>query len=350
MAIALGAMATSVAIVGVSGLSGIELARLVAARPELELVAVLSDRWAGDRLGRWVRDLPSSGELVVRPMSELASVLDEAEIVALATPAEASAELAPKILARGRRVLDLSGAFRIPDTEVFRSYYRFEHPEPALLAEAHFGLPQLPKAAGDAPPIDEARLVANPGCYATAAILPLAPLLAKGLVEPDALFIDGKSGVTGAGRKVAEKYLFTEVSENLSPYRVGDHQHTPEIELALSRVSGLDARVTFVPNLVPIRRGLLASCFGRLVEGTDPASLEPALREAYEHATSALGRVVEVDVPEEVTVASVWGSARARLGVRGDAKRRSFAAVSAIDNLMKGAASQALENLLRMIG
>jgi N-acetyl-gamma-glutamyl-phosphate reductase len=343
-------MTTSVAIVGISGLSGIELARLVDTRPELELVGALSDRWTGDVLGRWVRDLPTKSELPVRPMNALDAVVAEADVVALATPAEASAELAPRILAKGKRVLDLSGAFRIPDPDVFRAYYRFTHPEPSLLAEAHFALPQLPKAAGDAPPIDKARLVANPGCYATAAILPLAPLLERGLVEADALFVDGKSGVTGAGRKVAEKYLFTEVSENLSPYRVADHQHTPEIELALRRVSGREARVTFVPNLVPIRRGILASCFGRLSEGADPAALEPALREAYEGAPSPLGRVVEIDAPEEVTVASVRGTARARLGVRGDASRRSFAAVSAIDNLMKGAASQALENLLRMVG
>jgi N-acetyl-gamma-glutamyl-phosphate reductase len=341
---------TPIAIVGVSGFSGIELAKLVSARRELELVSVFSDRWRGELLGKHVAGLGRAAHVVVRPQAEALMAAHEADVVLLATPAEVSAELAPKILANGSRVLDLSGAFRLPDPDVFRAYYRFEPADPAVLAETRYALPQLPHASGGAPAIETARLVSNPGCYATAAILPLAALLARGLVEPEGLFIDGKSGVTGAGRKLADKYLFTEVAENLSAYRVADHQHTPEIELALSRIAGRDVRVTFAPHLVPLRRGLVATCFGRLHEGVSQADLEAAMRDAYPDESSVFGeRIVEVVAVEDATVAAVHGTPRARIAARADTPRRAFVAIGAIDNLMKGAASQALENLLAML-
>jgi N-acetyl-gamma-glutamyl-phosphate reductase len=337
--------------VGVSGFSGIELVRLAAARPELSIAAVLSDRWQGEPLGKWIPGLPEgAAELRVRPQADALPACRDADVGVLATPAEASAELAPAILAAGRRVLDLSGAFRLASPDVFRAYYRFEHPEPALLAEAHYGLPQVPAAAGSAPAIDRARIVANPGCYATAAILPLAPLLAAGLVEPRGIFVDGKSGVTGAGRKVAENLLFTEVSENLSPYRVGDHQHTPEIELALSRAANADVSVIFAPHLVPLRRGLLSTCFGRLTQAGAVADLHAALERAYAAAPSPFADpVVEVVAPDQVTVQDVHRRPTARVGARADGARGLFVAIGALDNLLKGAASQAIENLLAMV-
>ena len=344
-------MTISIAVVGVSGFSGLELVKLAGSRAELTVTSVLSDRWRDAPLERWLPGLPARlASLVVRPQADALAAAREADLVVLATPAEASAELAPKLLGLGRRVLDLSGAFRLTSPDVFREYYRFEHPEPALLAEAHYGLPQLPEAAGDAPRLRDARLVANPGCYATAAILPLAPLVAEKLAEPGAIFVDGKSGVTGAGRKVAENLLFSEVSENLTPYRVANHQHTPEIELALSRVAKTDVSVTFAPHLAPLRRGLLATTFGRLTERGREADLHAALRRAYESALSPfLDPVVEVVSPEEVAVKDVWGRPTARVGARGDVRRGSFVAIGALDNLLKGAASQAMENLLGMI-
>lgn len=345
-----------VAIVGVSGFSGMELARLISSRAELELVAVFADRWKGERLGARVEVAAQAAQLVVQPMTALDEALGGAEIVLLATPAEASAELAPKLLARGLRILDLSGAFRLRDASIFRAYYGFDHPAPELLAEAHFGLPQAPGAAGDAPAIAEARLVANPGCYATAAMLPLAALLAadapdhKGaLVDGASLFVDGKSGVTGAGRKIAEKYLFTEVAENVSPYRVANHQHTPEIEQALSRIANEPVRVTFAAHLLPVKRGLLATTYGRMRPGVRGADLEARLASHFARASSPLGDVVAVRSPDEVTIASVAGTVRATVAVRGDDERGTFVALAAIDNLLKGAASQALENLLSMI-
>jgi N-acetyl-gamma-glutamyl-phosphate reductase len=331
---------TPVAVVGASGFSGMELCRLVAGAPELELVAAIADRWRGERLGDRVEAEGPAADLVVRPQAELEGAVDAAAIVALATPAEVSIELAPRLLARGKRVLDLSGGFRLEDPAAYARWYGLEHAAPSLLREARYALPELPRTAGpSAPGIGEARLGANPGCYATAAILATAPLLAEGALEPR-VFIDGKSGVTGAGRKLAEPYLFTEIDANVSPYRVGVHQHCPEIELALGRACGRPVAVTFVPHLLPIARGLLTTVFGAAIGEPDVAAI---LGRAY--AGSPIVRVV---APEQVSIARVARTARAAVGGRADPERRSLVAICAIDNLMKGAASQALQNLVAM--
>jgi N-acetyl-gamma-glutamyl-phosphate reductase len=346
-----------IAIVGVSGFSGMELSRLVASRGELELVAAFADSWRGLRLGARVELPEPAASLVVRPLAELDLHGADADVVCLATPAEASAELAPKLVARGQRVLDLSGAFRLRDLATFRAYYGFEHPSPGLVGEACFGIPQLPLTAGDGPSVREARIVANPGCYATAATLPLAALLARDaddgrgpLVEAAPLFVDGKSGVTGAGRKVAEKYLFTEVAENVSPYRVANHQHTPEIEQALARVAGEPVSVTFAAHLLPVKRGLVTTTYGRMRAGVTSADVERRVASYYAKCSSPLGEIVRAVGPDEATIASVANTVRATIAARGDDARGTFVAIGAIDNLLKGAASQALENLLAMIG
>ena len=346
-----------VAVVGVSGYSGMELARLASRRPEIELVGVYGDRWKNEPLRGRVDVVGAAVDLTVEPADALVRSFTEgprpangADIVVMATPAEVSAELAPQVVKAGLRAIDLSGAFRIRDLEVFRAYYGFEHPAPELVASARYALPQLPVTAGDAPPITEAKVVSNPGCYATAAILPLAPLLEAGLLDGSALFVDGKSGVTGAGRKVAEKYLFTEVAENVSPYRVANHQHTPEIEQALSRAAGSAVSITFAPHLLPVKRGLIATSFGRLAKGASAADVAACLSSFVASARSPLGAVLELGKTDEVTIASVAFTERARLGVTVDEARGTFVTVCAIDNLLKGAASQALENLLEMIG
>lgn len=341
---------TPIAVVGSSGYSGAELIRLLGAAPEFTLTAAFSDRDKGRCLGEVIANVaPRSADLVVRPQAEASLACADAAIVALATPAEVSIELAPKLLAGGARVIDLSGAFRLPDTAVFREYYGFEHGAPELLSEAHYGLPQVPAASGAGPAIGAARLVANPGCYATAAILALAPFVAGGMIGGEPIFIDGKSGVSGAGRKLSEKLLFMEVSENVSAYRVVDHQHTPEIELALSRVAQRAIMVSFVPHLLPVQRGLITTCFARSAE-RDPERLRQALDEYYADASRLAGSVVvQTGRVEEATIQSVRGTPSARVGVACDRRTGGLVAAAAIDNLLKGAASQALENLHRMV-
>lgn len=334
-----------VAVVGVSGFSGAELARLLAAHPSFVLTGAVADRWKGESLAARLGLRGPAGRVVVAPMAAAEDVAGAAEVTLLATPADVSARLAPALLGRGVRVVDLSGAFRLRDPAAYPRWYGFEHPAPELLAEARYGLPEVPEAAGDAPPPDRARLVANPGCYATAAILALAPLVAAGLVADGGVFADGKSGVTGAGRKLEEHLLFTEVDENVSPYRVARHQHAPEIEQALARLAGRPVPVTFVPHLLPIRRGLIVTAFARLAPGAGAADAAEATRAFYAR------RAGEVDVvePESVTIARVAHTPRALVGARSDGERGGAVAIGALDNLLKGAASQALQNLCAMV-
>ncbi|MDI1430817.1 N-acetyl-gamma-glutamyl-phosphate reductase [Polyangium sorediatum] len=334
-----------VSILGVSGFAGSELARLVADHDSLSLVGVAADRWQGSKLGERVRVPASVGKLPVAPMSDAITVARQSEVALLATPAEVSAKLAPELLAHGVRVVDLSGAFRLEDPAAYPRWYGFDHPAPELLAEAHYGLPEVASASTRTGGAKDARLIANPGCYATAAILALAPLVEAGAIDPGSMYVDGKSGVSGAGRKVEERLLFMEVDENLSAYRVGNHQHTPEIEQALSRAGRARASVTFVPHLLPVRRGLLVTAFARLSGAVPPAQIEALFRRAYAPAD-----LVEVRAPEDVTLAQVAYTPYARLGVRADAERGSVVVTSALDNLLKGAASQALQNLCAMIG
>jgi N-acetyl-gamma-glutamyl-phosphate reductase len=342
----------TVAIVGSSGYSGVELARLVDRSPHFELVAVYSDRQKGEPIGASIPGLGRSASLVARPQAEAARAFEHAAIVALATPAEVSIELAPKLIAGGARVIDLSGAFRLTDVEVFRRYYGFEHTAQELLAQCRYALPQVAAVSGSqAPSITDTKLVSNPGCYATAAILALAPLCAAKLIEPRGIFVDGKSGVSGAGRKVAEKFMFMEVAENVSAYRVADHQHTPEIEQALSRVAGEDVTITFAPHLMPIKRGLITSCYARSTRATDVTELSAAATRFYEAGPRFEGaNVVGVGSVDQASVASIWSTPLARVGYAYDARTQGVVAAGALDNLLKGAASQALENMLAMAG
>lgn len=345
-------MVTTVAIVGSSGYSGVELARLVDRSPHFELTAVYSDRQKGEPIGATIPSLGRSAALIARPQAEAARAFEHAALVALATPAEVSIELAPKLIAGGARVIDLSGAFRLTDLEVFRRYYGFEHAAPELCRQARYALPQVAAASGaQAPSITTTKLVSNPGCYATAAILALAPLVAEKLIEPRGIFVDGKSGVSGAGRKVAEKFMFMEVAENVSAYRVGDHQHTPEIEQALSRVAGEEVTITFAPHLMPIKRGLITTCYARTRREIGAADLTDAAKRFYEAGPHFDGAsVVGIGSVDEASVASIWGTPLARVGFAHDARTRGVVAAGALDNLLKGAASQALENMLAMVG
>jgi N-acetyl-gamma-glutamyl-phosphate reductase len=325
------------AIVGASGYTGLELTRLVARHPHLRLAALYSDRWSDETAGGRVPLDGPAAALTYRPLAE--GERADAEIVFLATPAEVSADLAPKLLARGARVVDLSGAFRLADAAAYPPWYGFAHPAPALLAEARYGLPELAreKLAG-------AKLVTNPGCYATAIALALAPLVKAGLGLEGGIAVTGLSGVSGAGRKASEDYSFVEVADDLRAYRIGKHQHVPEIEQTVARYAGACPPISFTPVLVPIRRGILATVTVRLA-GPPPAGLEGALRAAY-----AGEPFVRVLAPDRVMVKDVVHTNRCHVGVSVDARAGVVVAVSAIDNLVKGAAGQAVQALNAAMG
>jgi N-acetyl-gamma-glutamyl-phosphate reductase len=327
-----------VAIVGASGYTGLELTRLLARHPRARITALHSDRWSGERAGARIPLDGPAADLAYLPLQDAEGA--DAELVFLATPAEVSAELAPRLLAKGARVIDLSGAFRLLDPAAYPGWYGFAHPAPELLAEARYGLPELAREA-----LGGARLVTNPGCYATAIALALAPLLRSGLVSAEGVAVTGLSGVSGAGRKATEDYSFVESADDLRAYRVGRHQHVPEIEQTVARYAGACGPISFTPVLVPIRRGILVTATLRLAGAPSAADLTAALARAYEREPFL--RVLAAD---RVMVKDVVRTNRCHVGVALDARAGVAVAVSAIDNLVKGAAGQAVQAMNAAMG
>ncbi len=323
-----------VGIVGASGYSGAITARLVAIHPHLSLAFGTSDKLAGESLGA---HLGVRVDEVLRfvPNGSAVEHADACDAVFLATSAEVSMRLLPAFAERGKQVIDLSGAFRL-EADQYPKWYGFPHAAPAWLERAHYGLPELTGA----PPRNG--VVANPGCYPTAALLALAPLVRAGLVEPAGLVIDAKSGVTGAGKQSGEAFSFAEYAEDSHAYKLLVHQHTPEITRGLSRLAA-GIKLTFTPHYLPIKRGLLATCYARPRPGTTAASVAECMADAY-----ARSGFVRAMAPDQVTLKRVVGTNACHVGAT--ANDDVVIAVGAIDNLLKGAAGQALQNLNLMNG
>ena len=343
---------TAVGIIGASGYSGVECTRLLAAHPSVSLRFVTSDRWLKQTVAARLPDVGGpAGALAYVSNEEGLQHVRECAVVLLATPAETSLQLVPKLLALGVRVVDLSGAFRLRDAALYPRFYGFTHTAPELLAQAVYGLPELTRP-GTANPLRSARLIANPGCYATSVALALAPLLRAGLLEGGALISDAASGVTGAGRKANEEYSFSEVADDFRAYKTLRHQHTPEIQQTLWLAEGAPGSaprpLTFTPHLLPVRRGILATSYARLRDGVRAEQIQEALtafaaREPFFHAAPSA---------DAVSLRDVVGTGFIRVGASVDPEGLDPGRVvvtSALDNLLKGAASQAVQNLNAML-
>jgi len=329
------------AVVGVSGYSGMETARILSAHPGFSLAMAVSDKWAGERLGDRLAISGAGAGLTVTGQADALDRLGSAAVVFLCTPAEVSMDLAPRALAAGARVVDVSGAFRLP-AAAYPRWYGFTHSCPELLAEAVYSLPE---AIGAGDRLRQARLVSNPGCYATASTLAVLPLLAAGVIERDGIVIDAKSGTTGAGRKGTEDFSFSEVDGDFRAYRVLRHQHTPEIERALALAGAPSGLVTLTAHLLPTRRGILATAYGRLRPGKSAEDAAQAIKGFVE------GRAfLRAAKPDAVRLQAVVGTNRALLGADADAERGVALSFCAIDNLVKGAAGQAVQNANFMFG
>jgi N-acetyl-gamma-glutamyl-phosphate reductase len=314
-----------VSIVGASGYTGQETLDRVLAHPELELVAVGSDSLAGSpataldpRLNR------NGGKRVPVFITNEAALACEADLTFLCLPHEAAAAIEPP--SRGV-VIDLSGAHRLRDAALYDEWYGFTHPRTGELADWSYGLPELVTVTGP--------LVANPGCYATAALLALGPI--AGEIDPDGVVVDAKSGMTGAGKTLRASTHAGAVLENVSPYKVGTHQHVPEI------AQQLGFPISFTPHLLPVRRGLIATCYVRANAGTD---LQSRL-EAHYAASDVVTVLPEGVVPD---LARVQGTDAAEIGVFADRFTDRTIVVSVIDNLGKGAAGQAVQNANALFG
>ncbi len=321
-------MPVRVAIVGATGYAGGELARLLLRHPEVRLVAAV----ARSRQGEALRDVQP--HLHGAPASLLVgSDVGDAEVVFTALPAGEAAKLAPGWLAEGRAIVDIGSDFRLRDPKDYERWYRYTHPSPQLLAEAVYGLTELARVR-----LRGARLVANPGCYPTASLLALAPALRAGLVEDDVI-VDAKSGVSGAGHTVDEAYLYGTIDESVRAYGVPAHRHSPEIAQEAQALSGRAPRLTFTPHLVPMTRGLLASCYATLRPGVDVKAVAEAYASAY--AEEPFVRVTASFPATKATLGSNWCLVHPVV----DERSGRLVVFGAIDNLVKGAAGSAIQNL-----
>lgn len=324
-----------VAVLGATGYTGVELVRLLVRHPAVELTFLSSEQYRDRPLAEVYPFL--EGVLDARLGAPDPAVVSAcSDVVFTALPHAAAAPVVRELLLRGRRVLDLSADFRLRDAAVYARWYG-EHPAPELLREAVYGLPEVYRER-----LREARLVAVPGCYPTAALLGLLPLARAGLIS-EPVVIDAKSGTTGAGRGAKVEQLFAEVNENFRAYAVTGHRHLPEIEQELGLAGGTSP-VLFVPHLLPVSRGILSTMYVRSPERRPP--LAELFREAYEAEPFLVLRGEDV-MPE---LREVRGTNRCALGWHWDAGTRQAVVVTAIDNLGKGAAGQAVQCLNVLLG
>jgi N-acetyl-gamma-glutamyl-phosphate reductase len=315
----------SVGIVGASGFTGAELLRLVAQHPHFEIRVATGDSMAGRRAA----DLYPSLELGYTDLvfSEFdIDAVSGLDLVFLGLPHDASMELAPSLVGSVGCVVDLSAAFRLTDASAYPAFYGFEHTQPELLAEAVFGLPELHRTA-----LKGARLVATPGCHVTAATLALRPLVDAGLIETTGVVVNTLTGITGAGRTPTDTNVFTNIDSNVVPYGLLAHRHTPEMEQEIG------AQLLFTPHLVPMSRGLLATCTAPATAGCSDGVVADAMKSFYADEPF----VAVLDRPPATK--SVLGSNAVHVSARYDARTNTVISMCAIDNLTKGASGGAVQ-------
>jgi N-acetyl-gamma-glutamyl-phosphate reductase len=326
-------MPVRVAIVGVTGYAGGELARLLLRHPEARVVAAVARSHQGEPLRDVQPNLHGAPDSL-----RVGSDVGDAEVVFTALPAGEAAKQAPAWLKEGRSIIDIGSDFRLTDPKAYERWYKYTHPAPDLLKEAVYGVTELSRGK-----LRNARVVANPGCYPLATLLALAPALRAKLIEDD-LIVDGKTGVSGAGHTVDEAYLYGTIDESVRPYGVPGHRHTPEIAQQVAAIAGRAPRLTFTPHIVPMTRGLIVTCYATLRSGVTASQVADAYRAAY--AEEPFVRITSTYPATKATLGSNWclvypviDEANGRLVVFG-----------AIDNLVKGAAGSAVQNLNAMKG
>lgn len=329
-----------VAVAGASGYTGAELLRLLIHHPAVEIVAVTSETYAGKPLTAALPGLFGVLDFTFEPLDpgKLASVAD---IVFLALPHTTSAPPAAALHKAGCRVIDLSADFRLRDPGVYERWYRAKHPVSHLLDTAVYGLPEFYREA-----IRPADLVAVPGCYPTGALLGLVPLVRAGRIALDSIIVNAASGTSGAGRKLDLSFHFSEANENFKAYAVISHRHTPEIEQELSRLVGQEVAISFTPHLVPMTRGILSTMYTRLTSPTAAETLHDLFHQAYKGEPFV--RVLPLGTFPETK--QVWGSNYCDIGVAVDSRTGRVIVITALDNLVKGAAGQAVHAMNLMAG
>lgn len=340
-----------VGIVGASGYSGEELVRLLLTHPHVELTAITSRQYAGQTLAQVFpkfSQYPKAREIrFSEPNSEL--LARQAQIVFLALPHGVAAEYAGPLLQLGCQVIDLSADFRLKSAEVYREFYAHDHPAPDLLAKSVYGLPELYR-----PAIKSAALVASPGCYPTSILLPVIPLLRARLIKSDGIIADSLSGVSGAGRKIEQEYLFVECNESIRPYGIPKHRHLSEIEQELSLAIGKPIVIQFTPHLIPVSRGIITTLYlapeKHFNTDAEMTTLGEQITDCYKKAYGNEPFVRTLEGKALPDTKNVNGTNMIEIAWRLDPRTGRLIVTSALDNLVKGASGQAVQSMNIMCG
>ncbi|MCD8390431.1 MAG: N-acetyl-gamma-glutamyl-phosphate reductase [Firmicutes bacterium] len=327
------------AVLGATGYAGVELVRLLSNHPEVQIEVLGSQSFAG----QGIDEVYQSFEHILDVKCEELDLdrVRGCDVVFTALPHGASKEVIPALIEQGVKVIDLSGDFRYDDIEVYEKWYGQKHSSPELLKESVYGMPELYRDK-----IKGARLIGNPGCYTTCSILGTVPLLKSGMAETKNIIVDAKSGVTGAGRSAALPYSFCECTENMKAYKVATHRHTSEIEQELSKAAGEEIIISFTPHLIPLKRGILATIYVNLKQKSSAAELTEMYKEFYKDEFFVRVKD-EGHLPETKFVA---GSNFVDIGLCYDERLQRAVIVSALDNIVKGAAGQAVQNMNLLFG
>lgn len=328
-----------IGIIGATGYTGIELLRLLLDHPNVDITLATSEKFAGKKVGDVFPFFSARTNLVLEELKDEA-VSQKCDLAFSCLPHHSAAEHVAAWRKNGVKVIDLSADFRLKSEASYKEWYG-DHAAPDLLKDAVYGLPETHREE-----IKKAGLVANPGCYPTGTILALTPFLKNKLIDPKTIIVDAKSGVTGAGRSAALESLFSEVNESVHAYKVGKHRHTPEIEQELSRAAGQDVVISFTPHLIPMDRGILSTMYAAALKKTTTAELLGTLSSFYQ------GEPFIRILPEGVfpKTKNVRGSNMCEIGAVFDPRTGRIVLISAIDNLMKGASSQAVQNMNLLCG
>jgi N-acetyl-gamma-glutamyl-phosphate reductase len=331
--------AIKVSVIGASGYGGAETVRLLATHPQVQLVHVTAETKKGAAISSLY---PNLRGFVDQTMVEadLERIGNESDVTIVSLPSGMAMNLVPELLKQGSKVIDVAADFRLKQAELYPQWYKMTHTAPQYLSEAVYGLSELHRDA-----IARARLVADPGCYPAAAILALMPLLRAGKVRPQGIVIDAKSGVSGAGRGGGGGFGFSETNENVKAYSVVGHNHTAEIEQELSGIAGMAVQVVFTPHLIPMTRGILVTVYAPLASELSEPDAVALYQQTY--AREPFVRVLDSVLPE---TKATLGSNFCDVAVKVNQRAGVAIAIAAIDNLGKGAAGQAVQNLNLMCG
>lgn len=333
-------MVIRVGIIGSTGYAGNELVRLLLQRSDVRIVWYGSHSYIGKRYSDVYRNFFRLVDAECLD-DNLEQLVEQVDVVFMATPQGLCASLLTEKVLNKVKVIDLSADFRIKDVSIYEKWYGIEHKSPQFIKEAVYGLCEINRDA-----IKNARLVANPGCYPTCATLAIRPVLKGGLIDPKSIIIDAKSGTSGAGRGAKVDNLYCEVNESIKPYGVATHRHTPEIEEQLSYIAGEDVIVSFTPHLTPMNRGILVTAYANLLKRTTYEEVKCFYDDCY--CNEPFVRVLDKDICPETR--NVHGSNYVDVNFRIDDRTNRIIMMGAIDNLVKGAAGQAVQNMNLMFG